>query len=216
MEYCIGIIDELEDEQQKIRFTIKRNKPLDTTLQFVNYPIEGPSNTLLSMLERIILQDITNKKISGLIVDYRIARPGDAVVEGSQLFSQIQKRVPQFPVVMLTDRDKDCENEEYIDVDKVYRKRDFYKIDDAYSKEKVAAFVKNMQKYIQKRSELEAMLATAQAAYESEQAGLDEILKIEDELSYFVPSTMAEVEKALDTNKLKEVLTLLTEIEDAQ
>ena len=214
MEYIIGLIDELEDERRKIRRSIKTNLPANTNVIFIDYEIEGESNSLISRLESRALSDIENGKINGLIIDYRIERKEDRVIHGSELFVRLRRIVPQFPIVMLTDHEVGCGNEDEVDMDKIYRKKGFYQLESDYSQEKISSIFKNMEKYLKKRMRLEAELMAAKDRYERNKGTIDDVIVYEKELSYFVPSTISDVEKALDTSQIKETLQLLQQTKE--
>ena len=51
-------------------------------------------------------------------------------------FKRIKEEVPKFPIIILTEVVEESTEPDFIDADKVYKKKDFYKIESEYSKEK--------------------------------------------------------------------------------
>ncbi|MRX82910.1 hypothetical protein [Eggerthella guodeyinii] len=217
MGYTIGLVDEEATQLRNIRFTIKTNATeLEQLLEFKEYELEGSKNTLTALVTEKIVEDITSGAIDSLIIDYKIMI-NTAIVEGTDIYHDVHQLVPKFPLVMLTDVPANCYEKDFVDADKIYLKKEFYKIEGDYSKEKVKNILKNMERYSKSRaalsSKLEQQLNVLTQGDESLETYL-EIASTERQLDEYCPLGQTQLEKNLDIAALREAVDLLSEAEE--
>ena len=216
MEYIIGLIDEESIELGNIRRTIKTHMDnIGFTISFKEYLLSGGADTLTSNVTEAVIEDIVSNSINSLIIDYKLMIES-AKVEGTDIFRMVLDRVPRFPVVILTDVPDDCYEKEFVDADKVYWKRHFFKIEGDYSKDKTRNLFLNMERYIRQRSELTLKLQELLRKFETVGFSQDlyqEIISIENDLDNLFPQGQTRIEKALKTDDLKQAVALLQEAE---
>ncbi len=212
--YKIGLIDEDSSDLDFIKRTILVNKPKSITEeQIVFWEAPLPTNSCDS-LEAIIndlVKAITDEEIQILIVDYKIV-VSTKTFEGTDIFKALSERLSKFPLIMLSNLSEDCYSKEFVDADKVYSKREFFKIESDYSKEKVANIFRNMDKYSYQRAKLTTQLAEQLGNLEADGYSSDSlraIVEIEKALGDFTPQDQNTVEKALDMEELKEAVDIL-------
>lgn len=209
--YIIGLIDDEPSQLVKIRRTIKSNAPKDVEFDFVAYPLADKSNLLVEQAFQSVMQDILNQKIACLIIDYKIMVK-TTKVKGTDIFGRIKDVVPKFPIIMLTDVVEESIEPIFIDADKVYKKKEFFKLEEEYSKEKVTNIFDSMIKYVTKRDELQLTLQDLkQKMVQGKTIGenIGELLRIESELDEFYPMEQTQIDKVFDTNKAKEIVELI-------
>ncbi|NOW93120.1 hypothetical protein BCD91_005143 [Clostridium beijerinckii] len=214
--YLIGLIDDEPNELTKIRRAIKENAPKTLEYNFKSYSLDDEVSSLIQSISEEIVEDIKENRITGLIVDYRIIIKS-ITIEGSDIFKRIHELIPEFPVIILTDVISDCIKHDFIDPDKVYKKSEFFKLEEKYSKDKTENIFRNMERYVIRRESLQIQLD--QLKNEIGQKGMnqdifDNIIAVENKLDDFYPIEQSQVEKVLDSNKLKEVVDLLSKAED--
>ena len=73
----------------------------------------------------------------------------------NELLGELKDEVPNFPVIILTEVVEESTQLAFIDTDKVYRKKDFFKLEGEYSKEKVFSIFDSMKKYVEQRDGIE-------------------------------------------------------------
>lgn len=215
MNFIIGLVDDEDSQLQRIRRTIKTNAPKDVLYEFKNYELAGTAESLTNYVFEEVIRDIESGCLSLLIIDYKIMIEVTKV-EGTDIYQKIQKAVPQFPVIMLTDVIDDCVNHQFIDPDKVYKKSEFFKLEGDYSKEKTTNIFRNMERYSDIRSNLENrlhMLKTRLVDEKGSQELYDELVQTEHELDEYKPLEETQMEKALDSSKVKEIIELLAKTE---
>lgn len=153
-KYMIGIIDDEETAISKIRGVIKENKPKDVEVDFKIYLLEDEEGVSITELSKHILNDIKYGEIITLIIDQKImGNTGE--IEGTEIFKNIKEKVDKFPMIMLTNVAEECIENIFVDPDKVYKKSDFFAIDEEKSKEQVNKIFINAKKYIQNRKQIE-------------------------------------------------------------
>ena len=213
MKYTIGLIDEEPNQLITIGRTIKIHmEGTPHEIDFISYELEGRSETLVKDICQEVLNDILIGAISSLLVDYKIILKTAAMVEGTDIYKMIIERVPKFPVVILTQVPEECYMKDFVDADKIYRKKDFFKVDDQYSIEKTKNIFSNMDKYIRQRAEMDASLEDKLEKYISEGFSpelFQEILEYEQKLDAFYPSGQPQTSKALRLDELKKAVALL-------
>lgn len=213
-KYIIGIIDDEQSAISKIRGIIKENKPADIEVYFKTYFLENEKGISIKKLSKEILEDIKNNDINTLIIDQKIiVSVGE--VEGIEIFKSIKDAVDKFPIIMLTNVADECMKDDFVDPDKVYKKRDFFAIDDEKSKELVRKIFINAKKYNDSRTQIEAKLRVLQNEI-SENGNnaeiVSEIIDNEEKLSELKPTDYTQIEKIVNPQKIKDVLDLLNEV----
>ena len=151
--YTIGLIDDEESQLKTIRRTIKTNARGDEKYDFKAYLISDNATDFVEKVFEEVINDIRELKLSSLIVDYKIIVK-TSKIKGTDIFKKIKEEVPKFPVIILTEVVEESTEPDFVDADKVYKKKDFYKIESEYSKEKVFNIFDSMRKYIGQRDKL--------------------------------------------------------------
>lgn len=134
--YMIGLLDDEESQLKAIRRTIKTNAPTGIKYDFKSYLVPDNAGNLVDNMFSNIMKDIVKQKISLLIVAYKIMVK-ISKIRGTDIFRKLKDEVPNFPVIILTEVVEESTQLAFIDTDKVYRKKDFFKLEGEYSKEKV-------------------------------------------------------------------------------
>ena len=213
--YYIGIIDEDQDEIQDIKRTILINKPEsvpEDLIQFVDYPLPQNASVLSDEVSNSVLRDIVNGAIHLLIVDYRIIVES-TYVEGTEIFNKISSIVSKFPTIILTNVPDDC-YKPFIDADKVYSKRSFFKVDENYSQEKTRNIFINIENYKSQRAQLSTTLEQQLLKLETQGYTIESyqsIISLEKALDAYLPQGQSTVEKDLSIAELKDAVDLLKE-----
>lgn len=216
--YVIGIIDDEERAVNKIKVTIKENRPQNIEVSFKEYILNEQENIKIENLTKQILEDIQNNEIVTLIIDEKIIR-NDTEVKGSKLFDEIKQKVEKFPMIILTNWDEDVEATYLIDPDKIYRKIDFFDLAKEKSKEQVKNIFINAKMYKDNREKLERKIQNLEEKI-SEQGTteqvetISEISKHEEKLKQLKPTDYNQIEKYMKTDEIKEVLDILKEAND--
>ncbi|MEA5025954.1 hypothetical protein SDC9_24663 [bioreactor metagenome] len=216
MDYTIGLIDEEDSHLGNIRRILLLNLPAGNTIDFKVYPLEGQSDILPKRVTDEVLYDIVQGNICSLIIDYKIMIHS-ALVEGTDIYKAIIDVVPKFPVVILTDVPSNCYEKSFVDADKVYWKKEFFKIEEGYSKEKAENIFRNMEHYVKQRAELLAKLEDHQERMTTEGFSLElykEILNTEKSLDEFSPQGQTQIDKAISIDDFKEIVELLEKADD--
>lgn len=214
-KYYIGIIDEDQDEILDIKRTILINKPetiAEDLIQFVDYPLPGIAATLSKEMSDAVIKDIITGTIHILIVDYRIIVESTCI-EGTEIFQRISSLVPKFPTIILTNVPEDC-YKPFVDADKVYAKRSFFKIEESYSREKTLNIFRNIENYRQQRASLTATLTEQLLKLETQGYSPDvyqHIISLEKTLGDYLPQEQTTVERDMDLSELRDAVDLLKE-----
>ena len=203
-KYIIGIIDDEQNAISKIRGIVKENKPEDIDVEFKTYFLENEKGISIKKLSKEILEDIKNNKINTLIIDQKIIiNAGE--VEGIKIFKSIKEEVDKFPVIMLTNVADECMKDDFIDPDKVYKKSDFFAIDEKESKELVKKIFINAKKYNDNRKKIETKIRALQNE-------ISENGNNAEKLSELKPTDYTQIEKIVNPQKIKDILDLLKEV----
>lgn len=215
-KYKIGIVDEDPCDMDFIERTILENKPdnvQEEQIDFWRCPFPTESENVYDSVVKLIIEKITKEEIQALIVDYKIIISAKSL-EGAQIFKRLVEIVPKFPLVMLSNVPNECYEKEFIDADKVYSKKEFFKLEEDYSIEKVRNIFRNIDKYDSLRSKLSTQLAAQLNRLESDEYSpevLQSVIETEKLLDDFVPQQQTTVEKTLKVADLKTVVELLEE-----
>ena len=214
-KYYIGIIDEDHGEVLDIERTILINKPEkieEQQIEFVEYPFPKQTATLSAKMSEAVINDIITGMIHVLIVDYRIIIES-TLIEGTEIFHRISSSVPKFPTIILTNVPDDC-YKPFVDADKVYAKRAFFKIEGNYSKEKTLNIFRNIENYKNQRALLTATLTEQLLKLENEgytPEVYQHIISLEKSLDDYLPQEQSTVEKDMDISELRDAVDLLKE-----
>lgn len=209
--YIIGLIDDEESQLKTIRRTIKTNANINEQYDFKSYLISDGVDDFVETVLGEVIEDIKQLKITSLIVDYKIIVKTSRI-KGTDIFKRIKEEVPKFPVIILTEVVEESTEPEFVDADKVYKKKDFYKIESEYSKEKVFNIFDSMRKYIGQRDKLELTIDELKRKLTDGSAGreiIGSILSLESQLDDFVPTDQSQIDKIFDEDKVKEVVALI-------
>ena len=152
--YTIGLIYDEENQLKTIRRTIKTNAGNDEKYDFKTYLISDNATDFVEKVFEDVINDIREMKLSSRIVDYKLIVK-TSKIKGTDIFKKIKDEVPKFPVIILTEVVEESTEPDFVDADKVYKKKDFYKIESEYSKEKVFNIFDSMRKYIGQRDKLQ-------------------------------------------------------------
>ena len=215
-KYKIGIVDEDPCDMDFIERTILENKPdnvQEEQIDFWRCPFPSESENVYDSIVKLIIEKITKEEIQALIVDYKIIISAKSL-EGAQIFKRLVEIVPKFPLVMLSNVPNECYEKEFIDADKVYSKKEFFKLEEDYSIEKVHNIFRNIDKYDSQRSKLSTRLAAQLTRLDSNEysaEALQSVIETEKLLDDFIPQQQTTVEKTLKVADLKNVVELLEE-----
>lgn len=214
--HIIGLVDDEETQLKKIRRTIKTNAKTSEQYDFKSYLISDKALDVVSEIFEQVISDIRNSKLSSLIVDYKIIVK-TSKIKGTDIFKRIKEEVPKFPIIILTEVVEESTEPEFIDADKVYKKRDFYKIESDYSKEKVFNIFDSMRKYNDQRDKLQLTIEDLKQKLTDGSRGrevIGDILALESQLDDFVPTDQSQIDKIFDKNKAKEIVALIEKAND--
>ena len=209
--YIIGLIDDEESQLKKIRRTIKTNAKVNEQYDFKSYSISDNTLDVVSEIFEQVMSDIRDSKITSLIVGYKIITK-TSKIKGTDIFKRIKEKVPKFPVIILAEVVEDSIEPEFIDADKVYKKKDFYRIESDYSKEKVFNIFDNMRKYNEQRDKLQLAIADLKRKLVDGSRGRDvieDILSLESQLSDYVPIAQSQIDKIFDESRVKKIVALI-------
>lgn len=212
-KYIIGILDDVEEETLKIRYTIKNHLPEDTNIEFKEYFQDLKKNLDVQHLENQILKDIENNDISTLIIDEKIIMSSKET-HGSKIFVNIKSKVEKFPMIILTNWVEDVERLNIIDPDKIYDKQDFFNLNTEISNKLIKNIFANAKMYRKTREELEHKIQNLEEKIVEEGTSgqaktISEISKHEDELKKLKPTNYTQIEKYMKPDEIREVLEIL-------
>lgn len=211
MIYTIGLVDDNEDQLSDIRAAIKANKLQDLEINFKSYSIPQNSENAIEILLKEILDDIKNGGIHSLIIDFKIVI-ATKNIQGSELFNLVKKSLSSFPVVILTERPEESKKPDFIDADKVYIKREFLKIKEAYSKEKITNILDSMVKYVNQKDSLLVKLEEQQSKTNTSSNNIQKIIEIENQLAKFIPMGLTQADIQINSTKIAELTTLINNL----
>ena len=209
MKYTIGLVDDNENQLSDIRAAIKINKTKDFEIDFKSYVIPSKSEDAIVVLLTEIIDDIKNGRIHSLIIDYKIVI-STQIIHGSELVNLIKKKLSNFPIVVLTEIPEDSKKSDFIDSDKVYIKREFLKVKEDYSREKISNIFDSIEKYVTQKDTLLAKLEDQQNKTPSD--NIQEIIELEEQLSTFIPMDITQADKIFDKTKITELTALINSL----
>lgn len=210
--YRIGIIDDAKSERADIQVSVLDNVGWDAEIEFKEYELEARTREDI-MTE--IRRDVEEGNIHALIVDFKLDTTAD-VIKGWEIIEFMHEETPEFPVVIMTNAPDESKESQYTDADKVYAKKVFLKPELDATKELVKNIMLNMEKYVSHRKELETRLEVELKKLDRDGANediLEEVIKIENELSRYKQIYQTRVDKALDMSDLKDAFEELEKYE---
>ena len=210
--YRIGIIDDAKSERADIQVSVLDNVGWDAQIEFKEYELEARTREDI-MTE--IRRDVEEGNIHALIVDFKLDTTAD-VIKGWEIIEFMHEETPEFPVVIMTNAPDESKESQYTDADKVYAKKVFLKPELDATKELVKNIMLNMEKYVSHRKELETRLEIELKKLDRDGANediLEEVIKIENELSRYKQIYQTRVDKALDMSDLKDAFEELEKYE---
>lgn len=222
--YRIGIIDdnlhEVDDIQATIYTVWTKRSDAPNEIDFKHYELSSASGFKEQLLQDLVY-DIENSIIQSLIVDYKLDSMR-TVLEGKDIVAYLRDKVPFFPVIILTNAPQGSKCEEKIDPDKVYDKRSFLDLDGSASSDMAFNIYLNIKRYVNQRNNLEQRLASALTEYTSRNGAdvdielIDEISRIEEELSNYTITEQSHAERAFDLSELRELIGELQAMDNTQ
>ena len=210
--YRIGIIDDAKSERADIQVSVLDNVGWDAQIEFKEYELEARTR---EDIMREIRRDVEEGNIHALIVDFKLDTTAD-VIKGWEIIEFMHDETPEFPVVIMTNAPDESKESQYTDADKVYAKKVFLKPELDATKELVKNIMLNMEKYVSHRKELETRLEIELKKLDRDGANediLEEVIKIENELSRYKQIYQTRVDKALDMSDLKDAFEELEKYE---
>lgn len=210
--YQIGIIDDIKSERDDIQVSILENTGPEMEISFKEYELEA--RTKEEILKEI-RKDIEKADIQALIVDYKLDTTKD-IIEGWEIIDFMHEETPEFPVVIMTNDPEGSKESLYTDADKVYAKKVFLIPSKAETKEMVNNICLNMQKYTERRRQMEEELSLELQKLEKngeDEDALMKIIKIETELSKYKQIYQTKLDAMLDMNELKDAFEQLRQYE---
>lgn len=220
----IGLIDDNTTERDDIQTTIytawqnSHDIPEEKDVQFKLYEL-APRQSFKEELKKELLHDIDRRYIQSLIVDYKLDSLRK-VIAGKDIVEFLNTEVPAFPVIILTNAPGGSQKEPVIDPDKVYDKNEFFYLGSEASNKMALKIYLNIQRYLTRRSELEAKrermleeLSTHPDA-DVDIELLSKITEIDYELSNYTTTEKTTVEKAVNLSELRNLISDLIELEE--
>lgn len=210
--YRIGIIDDAQSERADIQVSVLDNVGWNAEIEFKEYELEA--RTRQDIVSEI-RQDVEDGNIQALIVDFKLDTTAD-VIKGWEIIEFMHEETPEFPVVIMTNAPDESKESQYTDADKVYAKKIFLRPELDTTKELVKNIMLNMERYTVRRKDLETQLAVALKKLDgngANQETLEEIIKIENELSRYKQIYQTRMDTALDMSDLREAIAELEKYE---
>lgn len=207
--WTIGIIEDKESERNDIQVSIWEGADNKERISFKIYELADKESLLAEVMD-----DITDDRIHTLLVDYKIDIE-KLVIDGGEIVKYLHDRVPDFPVIIMTNVLESKESP-YIDSDKVYPKIKFFNTETEDSREMVQNILRNIRRYEGRRKELEGQLDLQLERFRKDSSNgeiVENILKIENELSKFKEMNQTTIDQAFDMQELKEVIRELQDID---
>lgn len=210
--YTIGIIDDKEGERADIQVSVLENVSDAEGVEFKEYDLD---HRVKEKLFREIIADITEERIQTLIVDYKLDTAQN-VIKGWEIVDFVHGKVPEFPVVILTNVPDESRESDYIDADKVYPKVIFLNTTHEETARMVENIVLNIQRYVKRRKDLEGNLVRALEELDknsTDEGIIKDVLKIEDELGKYKESDQTYLDRKVNLSDVKDILQELKEID---
>ncbi len=213
MIFKIGMVEDNHYDANSIMVSLNENSDCINEESFKIYDLKK-SPELRSQLFHNIERDIIENEVQCIIVDYKLDTLKE-VLEGIEIVNYLHEKVPEFPVVILTNVPERGKQNDDADPDKVYPKKIFMKPRDEETAEMVYHIERNMERYAKKRADLELrqqqLLDKIVYSLETEDNVYGELLEIERELSRYVPISMNIMDEVFDMDDMEKALTVLQE-----
>ena len=209
----IGLIEDNMQQCDDIEVVIRDNWLEDDQIEFKRYDLSGNSR---EKLYKELLDDITEKRIHTLIVDYKLDTNKE-IIKGWDIVDFLHSELPEFPVIVLTNAPDDSRESIYIDADKVYAKKTFLNPQLQSTKEQVENLTLNMRRYIKRREKLEKELDAKlnELFLSSEDIDLlAEIARIESQLDGYTQTQISQLDIKADFREIQETLRLIDKYSD--
>lgn len=209
----IGLIEDNMQQCDDIEVVIRDNWFEDDQIEFKRYDLSGNSR---EKLYKELLDDITEKRIHTLIVDYKLDTNKE-IIKGWDIVDFLHSELPEFPVIVLTNAPDDSRESIYIDADKVYAKKTFLNPQLQSTKEQVENLTLNMRRYIKRREKLEKELDAKlnELFLSSEDIDLlAEIARIESQLDGYTQTQISQLDIKADFREIQETLRLIEKYSD--
>lgn len=209
----IGLIDDYKKDISYIRRTIKtiaQQLGIREKYGFKNYQLVDDEKKLINQVIEEVIADIKEYNITCLIIDYKIMIE-TVKMEGTDILKAIQGCVPKFPLVILTGVVDESKEKDFVDADKVYTKKEFFKLEE-YSKEKVGNIFDSMRKYVKQRDILSGKMREYQEKIDTDALNVEmlrEIDQVERRLGEFTPVESLQNDLILDEDRLKTIVELI-------
>ena len=213
MLFRIGMIEDDLAEASSIMLSLDVNSNQLTEESFKLYELQEEPEFREKLFAEIE-SDIINNQIQCLIVDYKLDTLRE-VLEGIEIVKYLHDKIPEFPVVILTNVPDKSKSNDMADPDKVYVKEIFMKPDALETKEMVYHIERNLERYTKRRADLELQqeqalnLVIGESKYDEQTYG--KLLDIERELIKYVPIEMNGVDEAYDMEDMEKALDALRE-----
>lgn len=211
--YRIGIIDDVKSECADIEVSVMDNVGWEADIKFKEYLLEGrKKKDILTEIEK----DVQEGEIQALIVDFKLDTSND-VIEGWEIIEFMHDKVPEFPVVIMTNVPDDSRRSEYTDADKVYAKKVFLRPELEETKQLVTNIMLNMEKYVSHRKALETRLSDALGKLDQnseDEKLLKEIIDIETALGRYKQMYQTVLDATFDMDELKGIFEELKRYEE--
>ncbi len=213
MLFRIGMIEDDLAEASSIMLSLDVNSNQLTEESFKLYDLQEEPEFREKLFAEIE-SDIINNQIQCLIVDYKLDTLRE-VLEGIEIVKYLHDKIPEFPVVILTNVPDKSKSNDMADPDKVYAKEIFMNPDAPETKEMVYHIERNLERYTKRRADLELQqeqalnLVIGESKYDEQTYG--KLLDIERELIKYVPIDMNGIDEAYDMEDMEKALDALRE-----
>lgn len=181
----VGYLDDDNSNVRKIQRLASKSKKIEIIPLELNEEIE------------MIINEIYEKKLNGIIVDYNFSdKRSDVSFNGVDVINEIEDKLDDFPSFILTSFDEDAENE-FVDVNKIYTKEQYYKHPDILNRR----VFKQVENYIIKIEESKERILELNLAKEVNQLTLkeeEELIELDNHIEKSIskinqiPSTLKE------------------------
>lgn len=211
--YRIGIVDDVESDQDDIQVAIWDTCSDKSSVQFKVYEL---MNRKKGRILQEIIDDVTEGEIQALIVDFKLDTTED-VIEGWEIVEFVHDEVPEFPMVILTHAPTEGKDSPYTDADKVYAKKDFLKSSSPESQTMVENIFLNMDRYVGNRKKLEAALEIELRKLDQDSTDekvLRQVMELEARLKGYKKMNQTAFDTSFDLGELKTVLEDLKKYEE--
>ena len=213
----IGILDDNELEIVQMEMVIDEHSKI-SDIEYVYFFPFDENEVTKEIIKASILTSIIEENIDAIIIDESIVHKYWNM-RGSEIFLEIEKLIPKFPSIILTNYTEQTKENNRIDSDKVYFKKIFLDISNNQSLELVNNFIRNIVNFVEIKKQLENENSNVIEKYINNPTNdnLGDILETESNLKHYKYINHSEVENILDKeyskNDLNDVLKLIDSVE---